>query len=191
MNPQQQQALLAQQQQAFLAQQQQQAFLAQQQQQAILLAQQAAAVQGQPPAAEDAAPSKLEIVLGDTGQCFFVIGAYGNADLKKKLKELGGHNNSHSKGYKFPARKMEEVCTALGLQPNVNLVDPRKVVTVTFEQKFQWPGDMALLEQKMKDIGLQKKKKDNVYTGDLSKANAFLQVFNISASTEHNGGVNH
>jgi len=176
----QQQQLLQQQQAALLAQQQQAVLLAQQQQQAAFLAQQAAAGQGQPAAEAVQAHAKLEIVPSSTGQSFFVKGAYGNEIIKKKLKELGGHHNAHEKGWKFPTRKMAEVCAALGLEPNVDLVDPRKVVNVQFNQKFQWPGDMSILEQKMKEAGLEKGK-GNVYTGDLSKANTFLHLFNISA----------
>jgi hypothetical protein len=177
----QQQQLLQQQQAALLAQQQQASMFAQQQQQANVLAQQAIAGQGQPAPGAVQPAAKLEIVPSSTARSFFVKGAYGNDDLKKKLKELGGHHNAHEKGWKFPTRKMAEVCAALDLQPNVDLVDPRKVVVVEFTQQFQWPGDMSILEQKMKEVGLEKRSKGNVYTGDLNKANAFLRVFNVSS----------
>jgi hypothetical protein len=123
-------------------------------------------------------PTKLEIIPSSTGESFFVVGASGNDELKKRIKSLGGHYNHRVRGWKFHVSKQTEVCTALGMASNVDLVDPRKVVTVEFTQKLQWPGDMTVIEQKMKDLGLTKKAgKTNTYVGDLSKAPGFLQSF--------------
>lgn len=122
--------------------------------------------------------TKLEIIPTSTGESFVVVGASGNDEIKKKIKSLGGHYNHRMKGWVFNVSKQADVCRELGMVPNADLIDPSKVITVEFSQRVQWQGDMAVVEQKMKDLGLTKKSgKGNVYTGDLSKAPAFLKSF--------------
>jgi len=145
-----------------------------------------AAVAAQP--AEDK-PLSIKFEPGTGGACFFVVATGGSEEVRKELKKtlkktLNGHYNSHMKGYRFPAGKMTEVCAALQVNPNMNLIDPRKLVEVQFTQRVQWQGEMSIVEQKMKEIGLTKKgqKNSNVYVGDLSLAPKFLQVFNVSST---------
>lgn len=141
------------------------------------------------PVAQQAAPAQtgqITITEADTGTAFFVHTG-GNEEVKEKLKELGGTHNSHARAYRFPSRDMEKVVAALqqfgvsGVNKPVGLVDPRKVIEVTFEQKFQYPGDMAEAEAKLKELGLSKKGgRSNAWTGDLAKAGLFLQAFGIA-----------
>lgn len=129
---------------------------------------------------EEQEPTKLEILPTSTGESFVLVGASGNDEIKKKIKALGGHYNGRMKGWIFPAGKQDVVCKELGMHSNTDLIDPRKLITVEFSQRLQWPADMAVLEQKMKDLGLVKKSgKGNVYTGDLSKVAGFLKSFNF------------
>lgn len=128
----------------------------------------------------------ITITEAETGTAFFVHTG-GNEQVKEKLKELGGIHNSHIRAYKFPARDMPRVIdelTKFGLgdvQRPVGLVDPRKVIEVTFDQKFQYPGDIAEAEAKLKELGMTKKAgRSNAWTGDLAKAGLFLKAFGIS-----------
>ncbi len=128
----------------------------------------------------DNSPVQLEIQATSSGASFFVLGVKGNDEIKKKLKEMGGKHNGHVRGWVFPSRKLADVCEALGLENNVDLVDPRKIITVHFVQKLQWPGEMSVAEAKMKELGMAKKTgKGNEFTGDLTQALAFLKAFNI------------
>jgi len=125
-------------------------------------------------------PTQLNIVGAESGTCFFVTGVNGNEEIKTKLKGLGGYFNSHTKGYKFKSKDLEKVCQSLGLEPNIVLTDPRKVINLEFIQKFKWPGDMSVAEQKLKEAGLTKKGgKGNTWQGDLSNIQAFFAAFNV------------
>jgi hypothetical protein len=143
---------------------------------------------GQPQAAvqpilgQAAAPkSEIRIVASDTGTAFFVTGVHGNEDVKKVLKELGGAHNSHMGGYMFAGRHLKKVCEALGLQSNINVIDPAKLIHIEFTQTLQWPGNMADAEAMLKQCQLTKKSGGkNAWTGDLSKLRQFEQVFNIT-----------
>jgi hypothetical protein len=128
---------------------------------------------------------QITISEAETGTAFFVHTG-GNEAVKDKLKDLGGTYNSHARAYRFPTRDMEKVIAGLqefgigGVNRPVGLVDPRKVIEVTFEQKFQYPGDMAEAEAKLRELGLVKKGgRSNAWTGDLPKAGLFLQAFGI------------
>jgi len=141
-----------------------------------------------PPAVSGSAPGPIEVITSQTGTAFFVRTG-GHEAVKECLKKLGGVHNSHMRGYKFPTRMMDEVITELerfgisGVQKPVGLVDPRKVIEVSFEQKFQYPGDVAEAELKLKELGLVKKSgRANAWTGDLSKAGPFLTAFGIHSS---------
>ena len=107
------------------------------------------------------------------------MGVKGNKEAKQKLVELGGHYNEHMRGYRFNSRDLDKVRDALQLEGNIDLIDPRRVIQVEFTQKFQWDGDLAMAEQKLKGTGLVKKvgAKGNCWAGDLSKASEFLRVF--------------
>lgn len=138
---------------------------------------------------EESKPLSIKIEPGTSSMCFFVVATGGTEDARKELKKtlkktLGGHYNARMKGYRFASNKLAEVCTALQVDQSVDLVDPRKQVEVQFTQKLQWQGDMSIIEQKMKEIGMTKKgaKNTNVYVGDLSLSAKFLQMFNVSPS---------
>lgn len=131
----------------------------------------------QVPVVED----KITIVEGDSKSCFFVCGISKGSPLRKKIKAMGGVRNARMQGYRFAARDLDAVCSALGVEKNVNLVDPRQTIQLEFNQKVQWPGDMAEAEKRLTAVGLTKKPgKGNVWTGDLSQAGTFLQAFGIT-----------
>jgi hypothetical protein len=138
-----------------------------------------AAAVAQAPVVED----KITIVEGDSKTCFFVCGLSKGSPLKKTIKAMGGIRNARVQGYKFPARDLDLVCSKLGVEKNVNLVDPRQTIQLEFNQKVQWPGDMAEAEKRLTAVGLTKKAGNgNVWVGDLSQAGTFLQAFGISQS---------
>ena len=126
------------------------------------------------------AKSEVRIVKAETGTCFFVMGIHGDEELKKIVRdELKGVYNHKKQGYKFPARDYDRVAQRLGLTITGGLIDPAKLIEVTFTQKFQYNGDMVQAEQFLKSIGLTKQAKSaNSWTGDVSVAPKFIQVFN-------------
>lgn len=124
---------------------------------------------------------KITIIEGESKSCFFVCGVSKGSPLRKKIKAMGGVRNARMQGYKFAARDLDAVCGSLGVEKNVNLVDPRQTIQLEFTQKVQWPGDMAIAEQRLTAVGLTKKTgKGNVWVGDLSQAGTFLQAFGIT-----------
>lgn len=134
--------------------------------------------------AEQPAKTKVEevrIEQSESNTCFFVMGTVKGSELRKKVMELGGARNQRVKGYKFPARDLERVCTALGCEKNVNLIDPRQTIQVEFTQKLQWSGDMAEAEARLSALGLTKKSgKTNVWVGDLAQAAQFSHAFGVT-----------
>lgn len=137
--------------------------------------------------AGQAAPQEIpniQIVPSSSGTSFIIKGVKGNKELKKTIISLGGSRNSRGGGgYIFPARDLQRVCEALGLQSGVNLVDPRKTVEVTFTEKLQWAGDMASLEAYFKSIGMVKENgKMNSWHGNMAQAAAFAKVSNVSSA---------
>lgn len=137
-----------------------------------------------PPSTVGEAPKEeIRIVGADTGTAFFVLGAHGNEEIKKLLKELGGSHNTHMQGYRFQARDLDKVCKALGLVKSINVVDPATMIHVEFTQALQWPGKMSDAETMLKASGLTKKSGGkNAWTGDLSKYPEFARTFNITAA---------
>lgn len=141
-----------------------------------------AAAQPPDPTAQPPAPvaglQQIQIEPSSSGASFFVLGATGNEEVKKMLKDLGGAYNSHKRGYLFQSRDHTKVCEALGQQPNFNLVDPRKQINVQFTGKYQWNGDMSQAEELLKSIGMTKSGRGNDWTGDLTQVAQFNKIFN-------------
>ena len=124
----------------------------------------------------------LEIFEGSSHACFFVTGVNGDESIKTILRDLNGHYNTRMKGWRFPRKNYEEVCKQLNIKPTIKLSAPGKVITVTLQQKFQWPHDMSMANQKLKEIGLKKRTgKTNDWSGELTDVQVakFFDVFNI------------
>lgn len=139
--------------------------------------------QTQATVADTSEKAEISIIEASSGASFFVTGVKKNEALKDQLKKMGGHYNAHARGYNFPARDLDRVCKELGVSKSINLVDPRSIIEVEFTQKFQWKGDMAQAEAKLKEIGLTKKSgRNNSWSGDLSRAGVFLNAFGIAVA---------
>lgn len=132
------------------------------------------------PHVEEPKKKQVTIESSSTGVSFIVRGVE-DEEMKKKLREMGGHWNTRVRGYMVPANKLDQVCGMVGLEKDIELTDPRKLITVQFTQSFKWSGEMTVAEQKLKQAGLQKKTgKGNVWTGDLTLVNNFFAQFAVT-----------
>jgi hypothetical protein len=129
---------------------------------------------------------EISIIQAETGTAFFIrFTGTGYDDLKAKVKEIGGTYNGRVRAWKFPVSQQEEVNALLAeygaAHQSLHMVDPNKIITVEFTQRFQWPGDMAQAEERLKQLGMVRKAgPKQIWTADLSKATPFLNAFGIS-----------